>query len=106
MKNTSRRQSVKAAQVQGLHNASTESSDSSESEEDTARKEEDEDDQTAVKEAMKKQLHSQGMLDLLLHLKINLLKREMIDKIDVCMYVQMYIINCKPAFFATTLFPD
>lgn len=66
MKNTSRRQSVKAAQVQGLHNVETESSDSSESEEDTARKEEDEDDQTAVKEEMKKQLHSQGVLDLLL----------------------------------------
>lgn len=63
IKNTSRRQSVKAAQVQGLHNVSTESSDSSESEEDTARKEEDEDDQTAVKEAMKKQLHSQGSSD-------------------------------------------
>lgn len=63
IKNTSRRQSVKAAQVQGLHNVSTESSDSSESDEDTARKEEDEDDQTAVKEAMKKQLHSQGSSD-------------------------------------------
>lgn len=63
MKNTSRRQSVKAAQVQGLHNVETESSDSSESEEDTARKEEDEDDQTAVKEEMKKQLHSQGSSD-------------------------------------------
>lgn len=50
--NTTRRQSVKAAQVGGLHA----SSDNQESDEDTARKEEDE--ETAVKEEMKKQLRS------------------------------------------------
>lgn len=91
MKNTSRRQSVKAAQVQGLHNASTESSDSSESEEDTARKEEDEDDQTAVKEAMKKQLHSQGMLDLLLHW--NQFVKKGNDWQDRCMHVCTNVYN-------------
>ena len=51
--NTTRRQSVKAAQVKGLHNAS---SDNLDSDKDTARKEEDE--ETAVKEEMKKQLRS------------------------------------------------
>lgn len=50
--NTTRRQSVKAAQVGGLHA----SSDDQKSDEDTARKEEDE--ETAVKEEMKKQLRS------------------------------------------------
>lgn len=37
-------------------------------------------------------------------IEINMLKSEMIDKIDVCMYVQMYIIYCKTTFLETTLF--
>ncbi|XP_048753430.1 tetratricopeptide repeat protein 24-like isoform X2 [Ostrea edulis] len=62
--NTSRRQSVKAAQVQGLHSPSSDSSDDSESEseENTARREEEKD-KMAVKEAMKKQLGSQESSD-------------------------------------------
>nr|XP_022339221.1 tetratricopeptide repeat protein 24-like isoform X5 [Crassostrea virginica] len=55
--NTTRRQSVKAAQVGGLHA----SSDNQESDEDTARKEEDE--ETAVKEEMKKQLRNNSDSD-------------------------------------------
>ncbi|XP_078338565.1 uncharacterized protein LOC111134473 isoform X3 [Crassostrea virginica] len=56
--NTTRRQSVKAAQVKGLHNAS---SDNLDSDKDTARKEEDE--ETAVKEEMKKQLRNNSDSD-------------------------------------------
>lgn len=37
-------------------------------------------------------------------IEINMLKSEMIDTINVCMYVQMYIIYCKTTFLVTTLF--
>ncbi|XP_061198246.1 tetratricopeptide repeat protein 24-like isoform X2 [Saccostrea echinata] len=63
--NTNRRQSTKMAQIQGLHNDSSDSSSSdssSESEEDTARNDE-EDDEKAVKEALKKQLDSHESSD-------------------------------------------